>query len=74
MTPAEHAAEAERQLGYVEESGDELEIQERPALILLSALGHAVLAIAYELGVPPPVGGTPEAATPGNQVTPPTVT
>lgn len=51
MTPAEHLAEAERQLDILGNAGGTLDVREIQARASI-ATAHALIAAAAELGVP----------------------
>lgn len=71
MNAAQHAAEAENQLRLADSLiADDWAFDPRTAVLF--ALTNAVLAIAYELGVPPSgEAGTPQAAPAVNPASPP---
>lgn len=58
MTPAEHIAEAERQLDILGRAGGSIDVREAETRASI-AVGHALIAIAVELGAPhaPATGG-----------------
>lgn len=59
MTPAEHLAEAERQLDILGNAGGTLDVRQIQARASIAA-AHALIAAAAELGVPhapEPTGG-----------------
>jgi len=63
MTPAEHIARAEEELQAARDLGNEWDQGERLS-VALTAIGHALIAIAVELGAPHQSGAT-VAATGG---------